>query len=61
MAAQRSNGSSGNSGSGGAKLHILCLHGSRQDGEVFASRLKTLRKKLAPIAVRRHKRAPVRV
>ena len=33
------------------KLHILCLHGSRQDGEVFSARLKTLRKKLGAIAV----------
>lgn len=33
------------------KLHILCLHGSRQDGEVFSQRLKTLRKKLGAIAV----------
>eukprot|EP00775_Hariotina_reticulata_P008641 gene8641-8822_t len=32
------------------KLQILCLHGSRQDGEVFSQRLKTLRKKLASIA-----------
>jgi hypothetical protein len=33
------------------KLQILCLHGSRSDGEVFQQRLKTLRKKLQPIAV----------
>lgn len=33
------------------KLQILCLHGSRQDGEVFSQRLKTLQKKLKSIAV----------
>eukprot|EP00878_Enallax_costatus_P029945 GHUV01032518.1.p1 GENE.GHUV01032518.1~~GHUV01032518.1.p1 ORF type:complete len:180 (+),score=59.39 GHUV01032518.1:224-763(+) len=32
------------------KLQILCLHGSRQDGEVLSQRLKTLRKKLNSIA-----------
>jgi hypothetical protein len=34
-----------------AKLQILVLHGSRQDGEVFSQRLKTLTKKLKNIAV----------
>lgn len=34
------------------RLQILCLHGSRQDGEVFSQRLKVLRKKLAHLAVR---------
>lgn len=33
------------------KLQILVLHGSRQDGEVFSQRLKTLTKKLKNIAV----------
>lgn len=33
------------------KLKILVLHGSRQDGEVFSQRLKTLVKKLKGIAV----------
>jgi hypothetical protein len=38
-------------GSQQRKLQILCLHGSRQDGEVFSQRLKTLQKKLKSIAV----------
>jgi hypothetical protein len=38
-------------GSQQRKLQILCLHGSRQDGEVFLQRLKTLKKKLKSIAV----------
>lgn len=46
----------------GPKLRILVLHGSRQDGGVFAARLKTLTKKLSPIAVRgglaRRRRGP---
>jgi hypothetical protein len=33
------------------KLRILCLHGSRQDGQVFSQRLKTLEKKLRDVAV----------
>lgn len=33
------------------KLQILVLHGSRQDGEVFSQRLKTLTRKLKNIAV----------
>lgn len=33
------------------KLQILVLHGSRQDGEVFSQRLKTLSRKLKNIAV----------
>jgi hypothetical protein len=35
----------------GRKLQILVLHGSRQDGAVFAQRLRTLVKKLKNIAV----------
>jgi len=32
------------------RLRILCLHGSRQSGEIFAARLRTLRRKLEPVA-----------
>ncbi|KAF8071272.1 GTP-binding protein [Scenedesmus sp. PABB004] len=32
------------------KLQLLCMHGSRQDGEVFSQRLRTLAKKLRAIA-----------
>lgn len=34
------------------KLRILCLHGSRQDGDLFSTRLKTLQKKLSHLAVK---------
>jgi hypothetical protein len=34
------------------RLRILCLHGSRQNGEVFGDRLSSLRRKLKNIAVR---------
>lgn len=35
------------------KLRILCLHGSRQDGEIFSQRISKLRAKLSDIAVRK--------
>jgi hypothetical protein len=35
----------------GALLRVLCLHGSRQDGEIFSQRLEVLRRKLAGIVV----------
>lgn len=31
---------------------VLCLHGSRQDGEVLSQRLRTLERKLAGLVVR---------
>ena len=47
-----SSGSGNGSAGHGAhsRLRILALHGSRQDGAVFAARIATLVKKLAPIA-----------
>ena len=32
------------------RLQVLCLHGKRQDGEIFSQRLDKLTRKLAPVA-----------
>lgn len=36
----------------GRRLRCLCLHGSRQDSEIFQHRLEKLVKKMADVAVR---------
>ena len=33
-----------------AKAQVLCLHGKRQDGEIFSQRLERLTRRLAPVA-----------
>ncbi len=34
----------------GTKVQVLCLHGKRQDGEIFSQRLERLTRRLAPVA-----------
>ena len=34
----------------GAEAQVLCLHGKRQDGEIFSQRLEKLTRRLAPVA-----------
>jgi hypothetical protein len=32
------------------RLRVLCLHGKRQDGEIFSQRLEKLARRLEPVA-----------